>query len=344
MPSVRITRAASAHPANEITQAEAINYLEDLGVDRRRASAVARGSRIGARRTVLPPAELARLGSIEARNRVYREEAPALATSAAGLVMDPGQARTVSQLVTSSCTGYDLPGLSSRIVQDLCLPLDIARVPLTESGCAGGVVALTVAADYLRARPGKVSLALAAELCSLAFHPSDDDGSITANLIFGDGAGAARLEHGSGPGLEVVDSASMLIPGSSNALGFVLADKGFVPVLDRCLPEIVPPALECSVTALLGRHGLTIPEVATWLVHPGGARILDSIQSRLGAERSQLGLSWDSLRQYGNTSSAAIFDVVARYFERPSPPGSWVVIAAFGPGVSVDLILGRQSC
>ncbi len=344
MQSVRITRAASAHPPHVVTQAEAIAYLADLGVDRRRASAVARGSRIGSRRTVLPPADLARLGSIEARNRVYRDAAPALASDAACQVLSLGNSRRVGMLATSSCTGYDLPGLSSRVVQELCLPLDIARVPLTESGCAGGAVALTVAADYLRSRPGRSSIALAAELCSLAFHPSDDDGSITANLIFGDGAGAALLEHSEAPGLEVVDTASMLIPGSSNALGFVLADKGFVPVLDRCLPEIVPPALECAAMALLGRHGLSLGDVATWLVHPGGARILDCIQVRLGAERSQLALSWDSLRQYGNVSSAAIFDVLARDLKQPSPPGSWVVIAAFGPGVSVDLLLGRQTC
>lgn len=344
MQSVRITRASSTHPANEVTQAEAIRYLADLGIDRRRAFAVARGSRIGQRRTVLPPEELARLGTIEARNSVYREAASSLASAAVCRAMRPGTAETVSMLVTSSCTGYELPGLSARVVQDLRLPLDVARVPLTESGCAGGVVALTVAAEHLRSRPGKASIALAAELCSLAFHPSDDDGSITANLIFGDGAGAAILETGAGPGIEIVDSASMLIPGTGDALGFILADRGFVPVLDRCLPEIVPQALECAAASVLQRHGLSTADVGAWLLHPGGARILDGVQQRLGAERAKMSWSWDSLREFGNTSSAAIFDVVSRYLEAPEPAGTWVIMAAFGPGVSVDLILGRQSC
>ena len=64
----------------------------------------------------------------------------------------------------------------------------------------------------------------------------------------------------------------------------------------------------------------------------------------MGIDRAQTTWSWESLHDYGNASSAAIFDVLARYLARPAPGATWVVIAAFGPGVSVDLMLGRQHC
>ena len=49
------------------------------------------------------------------------------------------------------------------------------------------------------------------------------------------------------------------------------------------------------------------------------------------------------MREFGNTSSAAIFDVIRRYLDSPSEPGP-VVIAAFGPGVSVELLLVDRAC
>jgi alkylresorcinol/alkylpyrone synthase len=165
-----------------------------------------------------------------------------------------------------------------------------------------------------------------------------------SNLIFGDGAGAAVLESGPGSGIDVVDTASFLVPGSERRLGFDLTDAGFTAVLDRRLPDIVPGAMVHAAGELLRRHGLTPADVTAWLLHPGGARILSGIEHCLDIGRDRTGWTRESMHDHGNASSAAIFDVLARYFERPVPDGNWIVVGAFGPGVSIDLILGRQVC
>ncbi|MGI8925153.1 MAG: type III polyketide synthase [Tepidiformaceae bacterium] len=339
---VRIAGAAVAHPPLRIGQAEAARHIGAFVEDQRRVAALARGTRIASRAIALPAEELAALGGIEERNGVYHRIAPALARAATEAVLPPGNRRALAFLATSSCTGYTVPGWAVDLVEDLSLPYDTVRLPITEAGCAGGVVALSRAADYLRGREGKAALAVAVEVCSLAFHPGGGDGNVTASLIFGDGAGAARLETGGGPGLEVVDTLTHLIPGTKALLGFDLTDRGFYPVLARELVDALPAATERAVSLLLGRNGLCAGEIGAWLLHPGGARILAGLERALGLRRERTRWSWDSMREFGNTSSAGIFDVLRRYIEEGGPPGRWAVICAFGPGVSVELMLVRS--
>jgi alkylresorcinol/alkylpyrone synthase len=195
----------------------------------------------------------------------------------------------------------------------------------------------------VRAHPGAAAVAAAVELCSLSFHRSEDEAALVANFIFGDGAGAALVEGGNGPGLEVVDCASMLIPGTQHMLGFDLTDGGFYPVLSRELVDVLPDAVQRAVAPLLARQGLRCADIGAWLLHPGGSRILGRLEKELELTREQTCWAWDSLRMFGNTSSAAIFDVLRRYLDG-ARPAEWAIVAAFGPGVAVELLLVRRSC
>jgi alkylresorcinol/alkylpyrone synthase len=351
MEQVRIVSAATAHPKTRISQAEAARRVGEIAADgrrmalltRRKVAAFARASQIESRALVLPADEVQRLGTIGERNAVYRREAPGLARRAAEAAFGEAARDRIGALVTSSCTGYSVPGWGVQLVEDLRLPCDTTRLPITESGCAGGVVALARAVDYLRTRPGSSALTVAAELCSLSFHSGGDEGNLTASLIFGDGAGAALLRTGDGPGLEVLDSASALIPGSRDALGFDLTDHGFYPVLTRQLVTMLPPATQAAAARMLCKHGFETGDIGAWLLHPGGARILAGMESAMGLAREQTRWSWEAMRQAGNASSAAIFDVLARYLAEPRLP-EYAVVAAFGPGVSIELLLVRREC
>ena len=50
------------------------------------------------------------------------------------------------------------------------------------------------------------------------------------------------------------------------------------------------------------------------------------------------------MEECGNMSSAAIFDVIRRYQDDASAPPGLALIAAFGPGVSIELMLVRRDC
>jgi len=237
MASVWITSLAVAHPRHWISQEEAARRIGETSGEARRVAAIAKGTKIRGRAIALPPEALAQLGSIEERNRIYQEIAPQLAAQAANIAVVRAPAQQVGFLATSSCTGYMVPGLDVSLAQSLKLCSTASRLPITEAGCAGGVVAIARVTDFLRVHPGASGLAIAAEVCSLAFQSHRDPGNLTSTLIFGDGAGAALMES-SGEvesGLEVIDSLSFLIPDSQDALGFALTDQGFYPLLTRDL-------------------------------------------------------------------------------------------------------------
>jgi len=348
MQRLSITRAAVAHPPFRISQAEAAARIGQVCGEPRKAAAVAKGSQIHERALCLPPEQISALGAIEERNRLYARHAPALALEAATkalrapLSASPRGDRDVRFLASCSCTGYMVPGWDIGLVQELDLPCDTVRLPITQAGCAGGVLSLARAADHLRSRPG-AALVVACEICSLAFQRSSDEGNLTSALIFADGAGAALLESATPPGaLEIVDSVSLLSPAPASVLGFQLTDGGFAPQLSRELVSVLPPATARALDRLLAPHGLVPPDIEYWLLHPGGSRILTQIEHSLAIDRCRTRWSWDSLAACGNTSSAAIFDVLRRYLNDPAAPDGWGVVAAFGPGVSIELLLVRR--
>jgi alkylresorcinol/alkylpyrone synthase len=339
---VRIISAAVAHPPIRIDQTEAAERIAGLTGDERRVRAIARGSQIESRAAVMPADEIRRLGSIEVRNAVYEAWAPRLAVQAASRL--GACLEDVGMLVTTSCTGYMVPGLDVHVAQALGLRPDTARLPVTEAGCAGGIVALARAADRLRAQPAS-ALVVAAELCSLAFHPDAEEGNLTSALLFGDGAGAVLLESGgqdATDALEVVDGASLLVPCSRDFIGFRLTDSGFYPLLARSLTERLPDPTAEAVASLLRRNGLCEADVDYWLIHPGGPRIVEALQRLLAIPDAKVCWSWETLRGSGNTSSAAIIEVLSRYLGDPKAPRGWGVMVAFGPGVSIELLLVRR--
>jgi alkylresorcinol/alkylpyrone synthase len=345
MEPVWITSLAVAHPRHWISQEEAARRIGETSGEARRVAAIAKGTKIRGRAVALPPDEIGRLGSIEERNRIYQEVAPQIAAQAASGALARTPAKQVGFLATSSCTGYMVPGLDVSLAQSLKLCPTASRLPITEAGCAGGVVAIARVADFLRVHPEASGLAIAAEVCSLAFHSRRDPGNLTSALIFGDGAGAALMESGGEVdyGLEVVDSLSFLIPDSQDALGFALTDQGFYPLLTRDLAGLLPKPTLTAVTRLLSRHDLSLcDDVAYWLVHPGGPKILEGIQQTFGLSDHDLRWSWQSMQDFGNTSSAAIFDVLRRYTEEREAPRGWGLVIAFGPGVSLELLLVRR--
>jgi 1,3,6,8-tetrahydroxynaphthalene synthase len=222
MTSVRLAGIGTAFPQHWVTQAEAARWIGDATGDHRRVAAIARNTQIDRRAICVSPEELSRLKTIEDRNDIYRCRAPQLALEATRRALGEDTGCNAGMLVAVSCTGYMVPGWDGTLVREFGLSPRIVRVPITQAGCAGGVLALGRAAEHLRLHPEQDAIVVSAELCSLAFHPDLEPGNLTSVLLFGDGAGAVLLRAGDETtgGLEIVDSPRCWCPtrGTTSAL------------------------------------------------------------------------------------------------------------------------------
>jgi predicted naringenin-chalcone synthase len=90
--------------------------------------------------------------------------------------------------------------------------------------------------------------------------------------------------------------------------------------------------VEPLVDDLLRKHGLSRAAVDGWAVHPGGPRILDVIQTRLGLTDADLAPSRRVLAEHGNCSSPTVLMILEAL--RPAAPER-IVALAFGPGLTL---------
>jgi alkylresorcinol/alkylpyrone synthase len=144
--------------------------------------------------------------------------------------------------------------------------------------------------------------------------------------------------------VRVLETLSHTFPSSTHALGFDLQTDGFHCVLSKEVPALLQSEIAPLVEKLARRAGLTRADLTCFVLHPGGKRILGCVEERLLLTREDTQPSWDVLREYGNQSSASVLFVLHEWITKRQPPsGAHGLLAAFGPGLSTELMLLQWS-
>ena len=342
----RIAAVAPVLPDYSYTQAEITAELAPLISTAPGKRAVLErmhaASGIGRRHTALPLERYRELGTFRESNDLFISCATDLAERALGTALAAAglEPPDVDFVMFTSVTDISARSVDALLVQRLGLRADVKRLPSFGLGCVGGAAGLARVNDYLAGHPGEVGVLVSVELCSLTLQRDDETiANFVATGLFGDGAAAVVLvgDEREEPGIRIVDTRSSFYPDSTEVIGWNVGGTGFEIVLTAGVAEVIERHFPAEVEAFLGDHGMTVADVATWVAHPGGPRVLDAFEHSLGVDRSAFAASWATLDRVGNLSSSAVLHVLADTIESgASGPG---LLFALGPGVSAEFVL-----
>ncbi|HEY3570251.1 MAG TPA: 3-oxoacyl-[acyl-carrier-protein] synthase III C-terminal domain-containing protein [Thermoanaerobaculia bacterium] len=251
----------------------------------------------------------------------------------------------VDALIFVTVTGVATPSIDARLMNRLGLPPRVKRMPIFGLGCVAGAAGIARAADYVRGYPDQVAVLLSVELCSLTLQPEDlSIPNLIASGLFGDGAAAVVVTGDERPadGPRIVATRSVFYPDSERVMGWDISETGFKIVLSGDVPVVAREKLRPDVDAFLADQGLTRADIASWVCHPGGPKVLEAMQESLELPEGALDVTWRSLREVGNLSSTSVLLVLEETLANHRPPsGSWGMLLAMGPGFCSELVLLR---
>lgn len=350
---MRIASVARAFPRNRYAQDEIRAELESIWSERpsaaSRLASLHENVRVEHRALALPLEDYRRPRTFGETNDAWIR----VATDLGEEVVDDALRQVglgpqdVDAIFAVSVTGIASPSLDARLANRMSFRTDVKRTPIFGLGCVAGVAGLSRAVDYVRAYPDQVAVLLSVELCSLTFQPGDTS---VANLIsaglFGDGAAAVvvvgeeRARRTGLGGLRVLDTRSIFYHDTEDVMGWRISERGFDIVLSPAVPTIARECLGPDVDRFLQDHGLARANVASWVCHPGGPKVLEAMRDSLGLDDRDVQHAWRALVEHGNLSSTSVLLVLDGTLRAGSPgAGEHGLMLAMGPGFCSELLL-----
>jgi len=312
---------------------------------RRKAKKIFENAGVDRRYSIMNPKEVFTATSFEEKNAVYKRECITLAEKTAKHALSTAEldAKDIDYIISVSCTGIMIPSIDAYLINRLDMKQDVVRLPVTEMGCVAGVSAFIYANNFLKANPDKRALVLAIESPTSTFQLNDFSmTNIVSAAIFGDGCACAILssyEEDSGP--EIIGESMYHFYDSEHMMGFELTNTGLQMVLDKEVPDKIAEHFPKIVYPFLEDNDLKIEDVNHLIFHPGGKKIVNTIQELFGSLGKDINNTKEILRAYGNMSSATVIYVLERFMSQKPQKGDIGLMLSFGPGFTAQRLLLR---
>ena len=215
------------------------------------------------------------------------------------------------------------------------------------AACSGFVYALATAAQFVATGNSRMALVIGGDCNSRIVNPQD----MKVAPLFGDGAGAVLLTKGDshqglicyqlgsdGGGGKMLDRQA---GGSRNPMTHDDLDAGrqFLQMDGRNVFKWAVRAVTDSVELVLRKSGMSVHDVALYVLHQANIRIINNVAEQLAIPQDKM---FNNLREYGNTSGGSIpiaLDeaVNSGRVER----GDTLLISGFGAGLTWGTCLFR---
>jgi predicted naringenin-chalcone synthase len=311
----------------------------------RKVKKIFEGAAVDKRYSIMSPEDVFSDLNFEERNNIYVREGIRLGAKCLETALEKAnwQAQDLDYIITVSCTGIMIPSLDAYLINLLKLRQDIIRLPVTEMGCAAGVSGMIYAKNFLKANPGKRAAVIAVESPTATFQLNDFSmANIVSAAIFGDGAACVLLSSDSADtGPEILAEEMYHFYDAEEMMGFKLTNTGLQMVLDVAVPETIANHFPDIIHPFLKKNGLEINDIDHLIFHPGGKKIIQTVEELFGQLGKNINDTKEVLRLYGNMSSATVLYVLERMMDKKPMPGEKGLMLSFGPGFSAQRILLR---
>jgi len=346
--SVKITAVAKQLPKFTRTTEEIVPFLKVwlTGQEdrfQRKVLKIFENAAVEKRYAIMDAHEVFSNTSFEEKNDIYIRESIKLAEGALKKALTKAalNPKEIDYIITVSCTGIMIPSIDAYLINKLQMRQDIVRLPVTEMGCAAGISGIIYAKNFLKENPNKRAVVIAVESPTSTFQLDDFSmANIVSAATFGDGAACAVLssyEEDEGP--KILDEAMYHFFNSEKMMGFKLTNSGLQMILDKTVPETIAAHFPKIVYPFLEKNKKTIKDVDHFIFHPGGKKIVQTVEELFGSEGKNIDTTKEILKLYGNMSSATVLYVLERFMDEKLSEGSIGLMLSFGPGFSAQTVL-----
>lgn len=346
--SVKITSVATGLPPYSRKTSEVIPFVETWLSEQeprfqRKVIKIFEGAAVDERYSIMDPEDVFTMSSFEEKNNIYIEGAKKLGIQVLqdALAKADWNADSLDFLITVSCTGIMIPSLDAFLINELNMRQDVVRLPVTEMGCAAGISGMIYAADFLKSQKGKRGAVVAVESPTSTFQLTDFSmANMVSAAIFGDGAACILMsseEDAEGP--EVIGKEMYHFFDSTRLMGFDLTNNGLKMVLDPEVPNTISDHFPEIIHPFLKKHHTRIEDVDHLIFHPGGKKIVQTVENLFGILGKDINDTKEVLRLYGNMSSATVLFVLERFMKKSPRKNDQGLMLSFGPGFSAQKIL-----
>ena len=255
------------------------------------------------------------------------DSAASLATTAATRVLDHAEIdpQQIDLVIVATCSGdYQLPATANLVAN--AIGAKNAGAFDLNAACSGFLFSLAQASALVDNGMARRVLVVGADVLSRYADPGD----VGSSILFGDGAGAALVEHSDGPSR--LGPFSMRADGSRVDLLYIPRETGLLRMQGREVYRHAVEAMTAAVQELIKEANLSADDIDLLVAHQANARILQAVADRLGFESKRV---VTNIARVGNTSAASIPLAIADAHESGLiKDGDKIMLTAFGAGFS----------
>lgn len=346
--SVKITSVATQLPPYSRSTEEIIPYLKAwlTGQEERFQRKVVKlfeGAAVDRRYSIMDADEVFRNTSFEEKNLVYKRETIKLAEGALKKALDKAglKGTDIDYIITVSCTGIMIPSVDAYLINSMKMRQDVVRLPITEMGCVAGVSGMIYANNFLKANPNKRAAVIAVESPTSTFQLDDFSmTNIVSAAIFGDGCACTILSsYKEEEGPQIIGEGMYHFYDAIHMMGFELKNSGLQMVLDKEVPQKISEHFPDIVHPFLEQYDLKIEDVDHLIFHPGGKKIVQTVEELFGSLGKNIDNTKEVLKEFGNMSSATVLYVFEKFMEQSPAKGDIGLMLSFGPGFTAQRLL-----